>query len=247
MLLAACAAAAGLALAAAAQQPGPADQSQHPEPAVPPESRAARGPELSPAERVRLDADLPWFRSVEDEAPLRGEAENPGEYQAYNYVLAFADRLDPALMAGHSLKGVPYGNLVEPVRQDYQFKLIRVEGWLRRLESIGPTKQLERADKIPTLYEGWIFPKEVFHPVAAVFTRLPEGIEPGRGPGREVNHYVAFDGYFFKVLHYKTGEHLGQGKYRWRKAPLLLGKMPIPLPPPPSGPVLSPELGLTLL
>jgi len=81
---------------------------------------------------------------------------------------------------------------------------------------------------IETIYEGWLFPTEVYNPVCILFTELP----PGFVADQDIDRWVSFDGYFFKLMHYESGEKVGKvedDKYRWRKAPLLMGKTVVPV------------------
>ena len=52
------------------------------------------------AEQVRLETELPpmsdWFDSVEDDAPVRGLLENPGEHRAFDARKVMAD-LGPSI------------------------------------------------------------------------------------------------------------------------------------------------------
>lgn len=212
-------------------EPGPA-----PEPAP-----------ISEADLVRLGVDkevFPFLLAIEDDAILAGEKRNRDEHRAYNHILAFAATLDPDVMARQSVE-VPYREMILDVRQDHLLKLVHIEGHLRRLVRVEPTSQLRDADKLPDLWEAWIFPEAIYNPVCVVFSDLPEGIEPGD----DLNQYVSFDGYFFKLMRYETGEHIGHGQYRWRRAPLLLGHTirAIPEPEGPANPWLSGTVGILLL
>ncbi|MGR5411094.1 hypothetical protein ACP3VV_20065, partial [Vibrio sp. PNB22_8_2] len=62
-----------------------------------------------------------------------------------------------------------------------------------------------------------------------LFTELPEGIRPGR---KLENTWVSFDGYYFKLIRYETAEEVAKGKFQWRRAPLLIGHRPTPMPAP---------------
>jgi hypothetical protein len=192
---------------------------------------AAKGPAKPPpepteAERVKLDTDaLLGFRHIEDDAPLRTADQNEDEHRAYNYTLAHAHKIPVEVLARHSLEEVPFANLIKPIRQDYLRKLIHVEGRLLRLRPMEPTESLQREDKIEKLYEGWLIPKDEQFPVCIVFTELPADLRLSK-PKEILDQWVSFDGYFFKLLQYETGEKIGPNKYVWRKAPLLLGHSP---------------------
>jgi hypothetical protein len=195
---------------------------------------AAKGPAKPPpepteAERVKLDTDpLLGFRNIEDDAPLRSADQNEDEHHAYNYTLAHAHKIPVDVLARHS-EPVRFANLVKPIHQDYLRELIHVEGRLARLSEMKATKFLQETEKVQKLFEGWLFPQDEEFPVAIVFTELPEGLKPGH---KLENVFVSFDGYFFKLMHYETGEKLAPNKYEWRRAPLLLGHSPRLVPPP---------------
>jgi len=195
---------------------------------------AAKGPAKPPpepteAERVKLDTDpLLGFRNIEDDAPLRSADQNEDEHRAYNYTLAHAHKIPVEVLARHS-EPVRFANLVKPIRQDYLRELIHVEGRLARLSEMRATKFLQETEKVQKLYEGWLFPHDEEFPVSIVFTELPEGLKPGH---KLENVFVSFDGYFFKLMHYETGEKIAPNRYERRKAPLLLGHSPRLLPAP---------------
>jgi len=176
-------------------------------------------PELPEDQRVLVDRDLEWFRKVEDPGKIRSEDENPGEYQAYSYLISFASKLDPKLMGKYSNPKVPYANLVHDIRQDYYLDLLHFEGRLRMLTSMKPTK-LSQNSGVKTVYEGWLFPAKVYNPICILLTELPPGIEADQ----PINKWVKFDGYSFKLMQYESGEMKGNGRYQWRIAPLLIGK-----------------------
>jgi hypothetical protein len=195
---------------------------------------AAKGPAKPPpepteAERVKLDTDaLLGFRHIEDDAPLRTADQNEDEHRAYNYTLAHAHKIPVEVLARHS-EPVRFASLVKPIHQDYLRELIHVEGRLARLSEMKATKFLQETEKVQKLYEGWLFPHDEEFPVCIVFTELPKGLKLGH---KLENVWVSFDGYFFKLMHYETGEKIAPNKYEWRKAPLLLGHSPQLQPPP---------------
>jgi len=187
-------------------------------------------PEVPEAQRVLVEKELAWFKFVEDPGPVRSEEQNKGEYMAYSHLVSFAAKQDSLLLAKYSKKNVPYRNLVLDVRSDYYLDLIHLEGRLRRLTSMKATQMLINGG-IETIYEGWLFPTEVYNPVCILFTELP----PGFVPDQDIDRWVSFDGYFFKLMHYESGEKVGKvedDRYRRRKAPLLMGKTVVPVATP---------------
>ncbi len=196
-------------------------------PMAKPTEEAPLAQELPPAQRVRLDTQLDWFATIEDDAPIRSQRENPDEHNAYNYTVAHAAEQSVADLKQFALDQVPFKNLIEPVRQDYRGQLLQFEGRLLRLRSERPTKALQ-AEGIDHLYEGYLVPEDAPSPVVIVFTELPEGVleTPPKGPQWTVdlNVYARFQGYYFKLIRYESAEKIDEQRYQWRRAPLLIGK-----------------------
>ena len=185
-------------------------------------------PAPSGAEKVRL-LPIPEFDKIRDESRIRSYDSSPEEHLAWRYVIAHARNQSLADLAAHS-ETVPFANLLADIHTDYLRQLIHVEGRLARVRSFAPTKFQKDADKIEVLYEGWIYPKDERWPLQILFTELPANIQKGEA----VSYPVRFDGYFFKVVHFETGEPIkpGSEKHVWRKAPLLIGKAPVLIEPP---------------
>jgi hypothetical protein len=182
-------------------------------------------------ETVRLDQELEFFKYIEDDAPLalRGsKIHDPKkemaanlELRAYDYVLAFASKQSKEVLARHSLKKIGFADLYKPIRQDYLRELMHFEGRLSLVTPFVPTTELKDLEKIKKLYECWITPKGQNEYLCVVVSELPPGIEPGE----DLNRWVSFDAYYFKLWHYETRQKKGEtGKNIWRKAPLFLGK-----------------------
>jgi hypothetical protein len=202
------------------------EKGQTPKPEGPP-------PEERPEEeRVKLYPDDDIFKYVEDDAPIayRGQKVLDAkkdfaaaqELKAYDYVLAFASKQKPELMAKYATRDVPYPSLFKPIRQDYLRELMHFEGRLALLIKVKATEGLRGLDNIDWLYEAWIYPKGHSEPLCLMVSELPPGVEPGE----DKNINVAFDAYLFKLFHYESrGAKAGEaGKNQWRRAPLFLGK-----------------------
>ena len=71
---------------------------------------------------------------------MHTQEENPDEHEAYNYTLAFARRFGPDVLARHSRKEVPTADLTRPIHRDHLRELVRVEGQLKRLRAMTPTR-----------------------------------------------------------------------------------------------------------
>jgi len=211
-----------LAVPARPQEPG---QTPRPTPTEPIK-------ELSEEELVRLDKNLEYFRSVEDDAPFiaRGQPISDVrkgtaaeiELKAYEVVLSHARRQSVERLQKYAVRDVPYANLFRPIRQDYLRELLHVEGQLGLVLAMKPTDNLRDLDGIDKLYEAWVFPKGSDDPLCLVVSELPEGVKPGE----DLKVWVSFDAYYFKLFHYESrqGKDKSEGKKQWRKAPLFLGR-----------------------
>ena len=190
----------------------------------------AEVPDEAEAASVKLDKDADFFKAVADNAALikpkkpGDEIEDNGanflelqEFEAYKYVVGFAHRRDPAVLARHSLRGVPINNLFAPVRQNFLRELLHYEGSLRMVTAVPAPARIRKTEKVETLYECWVRTDDrPDDPVCVVVTELPDGIKPGD----KLTHKVAFDGYFFKLFRYESRETNDEGKHRWRRPPL---------------------------
>ena len=184
-----------------------------------------------PCADTRIDPDRLHFRFVQDDAPVRHEGQNQQEFDAYNEVLLHAHRLPVATLERCANRDVTFLDLVKDVRKDYQFTLIYLEGRLKRLRRLEPTKPLAEAG-VKDLYEGWMFPKDRADPLCVLVTELPPGLAPGHefDPPRS----VAVAGYSFKLIRYESSEpdpkRPEQGIVR--RAPLVMGHAFTLLPEP---------------
>jgi hypothetical protein len=106
---------------------------------------------------------------------------------------------------------------------------VKFEGRLRMLRKQEPSQKLRDAG-LEAAYEGWIYPKDEAHPICVVFTDPPAGIDPTG----QVNKWVSFAGYSFKLLRYESSEQDEKNpkKNVVRRAPLLLGRAVTVLPDP---------------
>jgi hypothetical protein len=174
---------------------------------------------------IPIDKDRSIFDRIEDRSPIRSESQNPDEYRAYNAVLVHAHQFPVAELDAAARRDVMYKDLFRSVRKEFKLELVRFEGRLKRLRSIGPTRQLKEAG-IETLYEGWIVPRE--QPkflICFLTTELPKGFEAPHDLGRDkLNLPVSIAGYFFKLMAYETPEAAKDPKKSTIEyAPLLMG------------------------
>jgi hypothetical protein len=200
-------------------------------------NRKVEPPRITEEDQVKLWVEgVPWFRSMEEEGPIRNEADDPNEHTAYCYTLVHAHRVPADLLAKHSIKDVPFANIVEDKpRKLYRFEPVHFEGRLVQILRVPKVPQKVK-DSLPDLkeyYEGWLFPKDDPNgqPICIQFTELPKGME---AKGR-CDYWVAFDGYYFKLMKYRSEEKYASGNRVWRLSPLLIGHAPRFVPSPDSG------------
>ena len=95
-----------------------------------------------PLGKYDLDADRFHFSRVEWDAPVKSEDRNRDEFEAYNDTLIHAKQFtaDELISAGN--RDVTFKDLVKPVGRDFQFKLLTMEGRLKRMRRLVPTKPL---------------------------------------------------------------------------------------------------------
>ena len=217
---------------AAAQPPevAPPPHAASLEPTRPPDPEPPANP-ADPCAATRIDRDRLHFRYVRDSAYIQHEDQNEQEFRAYNEVLLHAHRLPVATLERCANRDVTFLDLVKEVRKDFQFTLVYLEGRLKRLRRLEPTRPLAEAG-VTDLYEGWMFPKDRADPICVLVTELPPGLAPARDfdPGRP----VAVAGYSFKLLYYESSEKDPNNpkKNVVRKAPLIMGHSFTLLPEP---------------
>ncbi len=187
---------------------------------------------LSEAEQLALpgpDPDAPDFSKVKDRVPLASYSENQEEYLAYTYAFRKVMQFGPEVLARNSRRDVVYADLINEIRDpEYLRKLLHIEGRLVRIRQ-RDARDFLKMPEVPYVYEGWILHDEVKeHPIVVAFTELPEGMEVGE----RISHDVAVDGYYFKLMAYRSQEKDDKGKDVWRVAPLLVARKPIVKPDP---------------
>ena len=184
-----------------------------------------------PADRFALDIDRLTFRGIDDDAPVRGEADNPLEFEAYNAVLLHARRFAADELSAAANRDVTFRDLVLPVRQDFRLKLVALDGRLLRLRKYEATKPLIAAG-VPFLYEGWLVPDAGDAPLCFLATDPPAGLEPSHLYTPAVK--VTAAGFSFKLMRYESAEPHPKDTTRptVRKAPLLMGRSLILRPMP---------------
>jgi hypothetical protein len=186
-------------------------------------------------DRIALDPDRLVFRGIEDDAPVRGQADNPQEFEAYNLVLTHAWQFAAEELAATANRDVTFRDLVAPSRQDFRLTLVRLDGRLLRLRKYPATKPL-RAAGVQHLYEGWVFPDAGDSPLCFLATDPPDGLGPSQNYSPPVP--VTAAGFVFKLMRYESAEPHPTDPARQvvRRAPLLMGRRLIlrQLPPSPA-------------
>jgi hypothetical protein len=119
-------------------------------------------------------------------------------------------------------------------------KVVHGEGRLKRLSRYD-APQLAQRQGVKWVYEGWIFRDRSGPPVVVIFTDLPPALKLGdfADPPR-----VAFDGYFFKVFRYRSGNKDRAGNYQPMDSLLFIGPtLKVPSGPPARSKAPSPLRG----
>lgn len=190
------------------------------------------GPPVPPGpDPTVLDRSLRIFRYIKDDAPMIPNPPTPdswAEVASYHRVIRHAARFPAEELESHAVPGVKFADLFEDVRKDYKLKMVRFEGRLIRLKRMESNDL--RAAGVNQLFEGWLVPatEPSGHPVVIVFTEPLEGVEPAD----RTSKWVSFAGYSFKLMWYQSAEKDAKGNHVWKKAPMLIGKSPIPRPDP---------------
>jgi len=238
------------ATATAAAQPSAVDQVDA-RPPIPPEQ--PKRAEL--AAKYRIDKDRAIYKGIKDKngvrkggiadnTPLASEKQNPDEYQALAAVVLHAFGFPAAELEQHAARDLTPDDLTQLTRESFRLDLIRFDGKLIKARRVPATKALE-ATGIKELYEAWLVPvdESPANPVCFLLTdwakdlpAVPE-IAPGQPAGESVtiDRWAAIAGYSFKLAAFPgpgadPKDTAGPG---WRRAPLLIGKAPTPLPGPP--------------
>lgn len=177
--------------------------------------------EPPPAPRI-LDVNKKLLRFIEDDAPVRGEAENRDEANAFDYLVKFARDVAPDDWRRSARRDITFAQMLGPDAANYRGEAVRVEGRLKRVRDIGPTPGLQ-AEGIEHLYEGWIF-SEIYreYSYCVLFTELPADLPVAE----QLDRRVTFDGFFFKIYRFAAGDGV-------RRAPLLIGRTIYVVPQPP--------------
>jgi hypothetical protein len=240
----------GCAAAARAQSPAvppaPADQPDD-TPPLPPQAGDAKWRSKA-AEAVRVpNPDRAIFKGrrdpksgfvsggIEDDRPLASEKQNADEAAAWAEVVVHAAGFAAADLEKNAATDLTTDDLTHPVRRYFRLELVRFDGTLTRLRRVAPTASVRERNGPEALYEGWLVPVDTSpaNAVRVVFTALPDGFPAPPAPAAgaaagdwlDVNRWVTFAGFFFKLATDPDGSH---------RAPVLVGKSVTPLPGPPA-------------
>ena len=195
-------------------------QTRSTHPSAPIEAKAADGDRKA---KFQFDKDRRFLKNVKDLTPIRGQADDHDEYDAYNELVLHTHQFTTAELQGAARLDVSYGDLFSKGREDYRFELIKFQGRLKRLRKIEANEYL-KDNGIKELYEAWVVPNNDNNPMCIVLTEKPEGLEPNL----EYNpsYRVTATGFFFKLFEYQSQEpsEKTKGGFLTRRAPLLMGK-----------------------
>ena len=177
-----------------------------------------------PKTKYQFDKDKRYLLNIKDLGPIRSNAEDSDEYDAYNALVLHAHRFSTAELNRAARLDVSYGDLFSnKVRPDYRFELIQFTGRLKRLRRIEANESLKE-NGVKELFEAWVVPNNDNNPMCLILTEKPDGIEPNL----EYNpsYPVTATGYFFKLFEYESKEpsEKTKGGFLTRRAPLLMGK-----------------------
>lgn len=167
--------------------------------------------------------ELRIFQLIRDAAPIAG-ADNWAENAAWNRVCLYARNFSEEELEKNALRGPTFNDLFLEGRDHYKLDLIHFEGRLIRLKKDKSPRLLEAAG-FEYYYVGWLVPNNQpsgqHHPICIILTELPEGLEPAVS----MNRQVTFAGYFFKLMHYESGERDPKtDRFVMKGAPLLIGR-----------------------
>ena len=193
-------------------------------------SVAAGPPVPSGDNPIALDPNVRVYKFIRDDAPMirtAPQGEEWAEVEAYDRILVHASRFPAQTLEDHARDDLKFADLFQDSRRDYKLACVKLEGRLISLRRMESNNDL-RAAGVNQVFEGWLVPANTpgGHPVCIVFTEPLAGVEPS---GR-VNKWVSFAGYSFKLMKYESAEKdpADGAKNMWKRAPLLIGKSPIP-------------------
>src|SRR5207253_6925162 len=108
-----------------------------------------------------------------------------------------------------SKKDVLYTHMIYHPRK-YRGQVIHIDGELRRLRRLDAPALITK-EGLEDIYEAWVYPLgNRFNPLCIVITDLPAGLAASENYSPPLR--VSFDGYFFKLYRYPTGEMDDQNK-----------------------------------
>src|SRR4051794_31560915 len=144
---------------------------------------AADAPDGQPPEEPRpAAAPDPKFasetlRAVEDDAPIRGAADNRDEALAYDLLVLHARTMPADVLRKAARRELTFAHLFGAERGKSRGEPVHVAGRLRLLRWMEPPATLQdEAYKIKDLYEAWILIEEYGkNPFCVVVSELPAG------------------------------------------------------------------------
>jgi hypothetical protein len=182
--------------------------------------------ELKPwqEELPKVATKLDWLNrqfTIIDREPVISFKQDPSpssETVAYYNVMALAHKLPQTAIQKGARSDLTFTHFFEEPEK-YRGEVVHIDGTLARVTRYDPSNY-EKEAGIKDHYEGWIYDPKNYgaNPMCLVFSELPAGVKEGKN-----NVAISFDGYFFKLLRYKSGERTQKGEVS-RLAPLLMGK-----------------------
>lgn len=198
--------------------------------------------------RYEFDGNRAVYKGILDFTSLK-DGDRAAEVTAYNDLVRHARQFDPKELVAAAteiplteyvrrtftrvpskIPGAPPEQRLVMERGDLRFKLLKVNGLLKRVVPIPVSDEL-RAAGITTLYEMWVVQQDTSEPtVCAVATELPPGIVPS--PDLNPSRPVVVAGFFLKVIRYPSGIIGKDGKPQAAYAPLFFCRTVVETAPP---------------
>jgi len=181
------------------------------------EGGAEIDPEFASDRRARLQKDDEIYKQIKDNAPM-----DASEAGAFEKIVNHARNCPLKDLTERARWKVAYADLAgSEAHKSWLRDLIKVKGRLiqvRQLDDVG--KWLKGSPK-SDLYEGWI--QADGDPTMLVCVNFSE-LPPEFRLGVNMDDRVIFDGYFFKLLSFKSTAVEEYGQSEWKSAPLLIGR-----------------------
>jgi hypothetical protein len=159
-----------------------------------------------------------------DRQPMMPLDRNTGpdaEPIAFYQLLALAHKMPESALAKGARRDLTFAHFVNQAEKQ-RGEVVHIEGTLARVRKFDPSK-LAKESGITAEYEVWMYDPKNYgaNPMVMYVSELPPGIEVKE---KTQPLHVKFDGYFFKLYRFETGERTKDGKAMFRVAPLFIGR-----------------------